>query len=206
MIATLKSRVNFETFTRRCVFESLKGEQSAFDIWNSRARDLGAHDKGELFEKLCKAVLLRDHEQVWRLQELPDGLREKLALSKADFGIDLVAQTGNGFTAVQAKYRASRLNWRELSTFESLVHRTGPWHAHLVMTTAPSIRRMGRRNEQDKSFCIGKFRSLPQSFWLDIAQLQGQSLADEAPSSNRPDREELARLRLAHFTSEQPSH
>jgi hypothetical protein len=177
MIATLGQRADFLQLTRQVVFECLRQGAPPFDAWMARVRDLDAHDKGALFEQLCALALRRTYAQVWRLAELPDALREQLALRRADFGIDLVAQDARGAcTAVQAKFRATRLTWRELSTFDALAHRTGPWIAHLVMTTAPSIRRIGRRTALDKSYCLGSWRSLPLEFWLDAAQLHGQAL------------------------------
>jgi len=107
---------------------------------------------------------------------VPESLRKELALRRADFGIDIVARKDGKYHAVQCKYRERQLGWSELSTFEALCQRTGPWQLHWVMTTAPSVRRIGRRGPKDKSYCIGSWRGLSDAFWLEVAQLQGQTL------------------------------
>lgn len=101
---------------------------------------------------------------------LPNEYRLALSLSNKDMGIDLIALTyDNNWVAIQCKYRMKprrthyngiRLNWsvkwKDLSTFYSLCHRTGPqsnvnqyngtssWYKHIVMSNTLYTSRQGK--------------------------------------------------------------
>lgn len=126
--------------------------------------------------------------------------RLAFSLGKKDMGIDLVVlTTDNNWLAIQCKYRKKprrstapngkriywSVKWSELSTFYSLCQRTGPynnssnnstWEKHVVMTNAPSTNRQGRKNDKDLSICLGSFRSIPKSVWLNIIGYTGYTL------------------------------
>lgn len=186
-----------------------------FNAWVQKVGDLSKAEKGDLFEELCKhALLFRCYKHVWRLKDVPESVKQHLGLTKQDFGIDLVAQdNADAYHAVQAKFRIrGRVAWRDVATFDALVTRTGPWSSHIVMSNASRVRRIGRRNDKDKSFCAGSWHSLPAEFWLNVAQLKGNALGsscqlnDEnmqadnqvvAPAES--ERQRVARLRLLKF-------
>lgn len=225
MVATLDDKVDFDQLLRQVVFEQFSQQKSVFEIWFDRVQHYDKHEKGRLFEQLCKLVLLESYPQVWLLEEIPADLRNQLCLKKGDFGIDLICADQHGFYAVQSKFRKGRLSWRELSTFDALVHRTGPWRKHIVMTTANSVRRIGRRTKLDQSICWKSFCNLSNEFWIRSAKLVGHPLgkaaepdqaapaADPAPDlgadlsrlvPKRLTRQELAQLRINYFSGKCP--
>ena len=214
-IATLSTQVEFVPLLCEVVFRSLQSGEAPFAVLCERLRDLSKQAKGDLFEELCCCYLRQQGYEAWRLREVPAELRAQLALRAGDFGIDLVARDPQQRChAVQAKFRQARtLSWRDLSTFDALTQRTGPWALHWVMTTAASVRRIGRRAPKDKSFCAGSWARLPTAFWLDAAQLHGRVLgspsapepAPEPPNESQVEpplesqAERTRRLRLARF-------
>ncbi len=94
-------------------------------------------EKGHRFARLVQLHLSTEPRfrsklrNVWRLEEVPKTVRDKLNLPGPDEGIDLIAQTRNGkFWAIQAKFRSypdARLKMGGkggLSTFTSLAFHT----------------------------------------------------------------------------------
>jgi predicted helicase len=41
------------------------------------------------------------YENVWRLEDVPESILEKLSLKRRDMGIDIICQNGDAFSAVQ---------------------------------------------------------------------------------------------------------
>lgn len=182
---------------------------------------------GDIWELFCKYYLLivKKVPNVWLLSELPTDIAKSLDLSKTDWGIDLVARNKNGkYIAIQAKYRRSLTGarnkiaignsfkrrdvicWRELSTFYSLCLRTGPWYKYLVMTNVKSVRRQGKRQEEDLSICQGSFRKITYANWYDISQAINANVGgttnnqtDKIPESAKPDLESIRNARLKRF-------
>ena len=96
-------------------------------------------------------------------------------------------QTDNG-----PKRISWQVNWKDLSTFYSLCERTGPhstnsqeepsksgWKTYLVMTTAESVNRQGRKGPKDKSICIGSFKGLSKEAWFKFIGDTGNTLDKE---------------------------
>jgi len=157
--------------------------------------------------KLCLQnafTFLPQLSHVCMFSDLPNEYRSGLSLRNQDMGIDIVAITANGeWLAIQCKYRrqpkrksiivsdsnsgaSKRINlrwavpWADLSTFYSLVERTGPpgrgWDKAVVMTNALSVNRQGRKTSKDISICHGSFRNVPKDKWLAAVGYQGHTL------------------------------
>lgn len=156
-------------------------------------RTKNTRQKGLVFEVFCKMYLLaRGYDNVWMLSELPSELRTYLSLGTFDIGIDLIARIkipnspGTNlddyfYIAVQAKYRkptknalnqtVHRVGWKELSTFLSLVTRTGPpkgWFKHMVITNADYVSWKGKKTKKDFTYAKKTFEKCSNIFWLKM--------------------------------------
>ena len=205
----------FENFQRLLSDEvsSLKNDGSSHKL--SDLKKLTTKQVGDYFELICQQYLLYiyDCDIVYTIKNLPNDLREELGLRRQDMGIDLIARKGKLLLAIQSKYRGiSRfkvvpgtrirtnvLPWSELSTFYALVERTGPFHKHVVITSAESVRRVGNKKPKDLSICKGSFEALTINDWYLMLEIEGNILDDE---KGNPSKKEVRSLRLKHFLQE----
>src|SRR5689334_3271385 len=108
-------------------FDHLIVRCSDWESFCRKLEHLSSKDQGSAFERLTQ-LYLRSHPEyrsllkhVWRIPEVPSGIRTRLHLPLTDEGIDLIAETyGGKFWAIQCKYRSDcreRLTYTELSTF-----------------------------------------------------------------------------------------
>jgi len=162
--------------------------------------------RGDIFESFCVLYLkhVKNYQNVYLLKDVPNELLTKLGLTSRDFGIDIIVENGNEYYAVQCKYRkiaTSRrnvLSWAKLSTFYALAARTGPFDKLIVMTTAQSINRQGKKTNKDLSICIGTFKGISSDNWLKMCNLSGNSFIT---SNTKPlSIDELRNARLAKFS------
>ncbi len=184
-------------------------ERPAFTLAEIRARE-STKAKGDLFECFCVRYLkhVKKYDEVWRLADVPEEVLVPLGLGRRDVGIDLVARHQNRYVAVQCKFkklggnRHDCVNWKELSTFYALCARTqakANWKAHLVMTNARSVRRMGDRTDEDKSICFGSLNNLSS---IDFAaMLSNEKNTDQGGSVAALSLEELRAARLKALLS-----
>jgi hypothetical protein len=153
--------------------------------------------------ELLKNGCLVKCQEAWLFKDLPLELRKRLSFNDAkDVGIDIVIHLGNDvYSAVQCKYRSEskhksvninkdgqnkkirlkwQVTWEDLSTFYSLCDRTGipgkGWNKYIVMTTAESVNRKGRKNYKDLSICNGSFRGLPKDAWFTLLGDKGNTI------------------------------
>ena len=140
--------------------------------------------KGDLFEAFCVLYLQRKGYTVWLLKETPADILAHIGLGTFDVGIDLIARKNGRFSAVQCKFKRPRagfvkgtwlpyncVNWKEVSTFYSLCHRTqekAQWQHHIVMTNCKYVRRMGNATPYDKTFAYGSFSKLSVIETIDM--------------------------------------
>jgi len=168
--------------------------------------------RGDLFEEFCVLYLerVKGYDKVWRLEDVPDGVLETLGLKRRDMGIDIVAQKGSTFVAVQCKYKkvtakATCLTWKSLSTFYALCMRSGPWSKYIVMTTCSFLRRVGKRTEKDQAYCIKSFQGMTKEEWVQLCGIQGNRLVPEAPPGPPRTAEDVRQARLARLARFQTS-
>lgn len=151
--------------------------------------------KGDLFERLTQLYLLTHPEYrttlkaVWRLEEVPPRLRNKLHLPGPDEGIDLIAETRRGeYWAVQCKYRRAKgraLGYAELATFSSLAFVTCR-HVSLGIVAHTAAKPIRKRKLLGNTVEIGLERWLdlrPEDWAAIQALLLGKVLK---PRSKRP--------------------
>ena len=118
----LRSPTNlFDEFMKEC---QKWYEEPAHSFVEMRTRD-NKKLRGDIFEDFCVLYLkhVRKFENVWRLDDVPRDIREKLSLTTKDMGIDIVAELKGKYTAVQCKYKKhvsmkrNVVTWKALSTF-----------------------------------------------------------------------------------------
>ena len=163
MDKALKSNKHFETFV-----ETLSKENNPRTIPQMKSHTINV---GRCWEEFCKEYLV--HILNWKVWSLKDcHFLEELQMKRRDVGIDLIAKDQDqNFIAIQCKFRKKfqRLSWRDLSTFDALCMRTGPWFKHVVMATSTSIAREGCTLSKDVFYGKRHFETLPRHEWLKMA-------------------------------------
>jgi hypothetical protein len=187
--------------------------------------------KGDVWEVFCQTYLqvTGKYQEVWLWNQVPDEVRAALRLtSRVDNGIDIIASTTTGYTAIQCKYRGKTngsVPWGTLATFVGLCAATGPYEKHIVMTNCRGVTRRVPRGPKDKSICYGTFKGLSREMWMKMAgdwvehrltdadapadlnlptglnlpQIQPTEPKNDRPAAQKPTPEELRELRLRRF-------
>lgn len=130
-------------------------------------------EKGTIWEYFCREYILQNssYSTAVLLKDVDSQVLQELSLKKVDVGIDMIAfDTENRPIAIQCKFRKKGpVSWRDISTFEALCARTGPWYKKIVMTNATYVRREGRKNDSDLTMGFNLFKSLKRHEWNVIA-------------------------------------
>lgn len=187
----------FKELTKKAMWTTIGNEVNPLNQWIQQVEDYSQTNKqkGDLFEILCKCYFEHRKMKTWLLHELPDDIRSKLGLCKKDMGIDLVALDRKGnWHAIQAKFKGRRnaykrygkhthvpqVTWKEISTFDTLCRRTGPYVSHWVVTTGDRVRRIGRKQKTDRSICYKSLCNLEKTdFWRDLCDMKGYKLGND---------------------------
>ena len=168
-------------------------------------------EKGDRFEDLTQAFLQLSPlyrsqlKSVWRLEEVPPAVRQKLKLPATDKGIDLVAETHKGeFWAIQCKYRQNtdqQLTHTDISTFTSLTFQACKGFAFaLVCSTTERVTSL-YRDEERIGFCaLDTWQELDTEFFDQLRAKLTNKPAVLKPCSPRPHQENAIRDGLEHFT------
>jgi predicted helicase len=180
-------------------------EQPAHTFTEMRVRD-NKKVRGDVFEEFCVLYLkhVRKFENVWRLENVPDELLTKLSLKRPDVGIDIIAESGGKYYAVQCKYKKhvsmkkNVVTWKALSTFYALCMRTGPWEKYIVMTNCDYCRHMGKKTVKDVSICLKTLQSITKEQWIEMCEKKGD-VVDSTVKKLTAD--ELRAARLARFSA-----
>ena len=183
-------------------------DEPAHTFTEMRTRD-NKKVRGDVFEEFCVKYLkhVRKLENVWLLKDVPDELLTKLSLKRPDVGIDIIAEHGGKYYAVQCKYKKhvshkkNVVTWKQLSTFYALVLRTGPWAQYIVMTNCDYCRHMGKKTAKDVSICLRTFQSITQEQWVQMCELEGQPARTSQSTDSQValTSEQLRAARLARF-------
>ena len=165
--------------------------------------------RGDIFEVFCVLYLkhVKGYEEVWRLEDVPDEILEKLGLKRRDMGIDLIAEKGGAYSAVQCKYKKptgskTSITWKALSTFYALCSRSGPYEKYIVMTNCDYARHVGQKTEKDMSICLKSFQGITKEEWIAMCGIQGEVLHTETAVVTT---EDLRAARLRFFTVKRQS-
>lgn len=183
-------------------------EAPAHSFTEMRARD-NKKVRGDIFEEFCVLYLkhVRKFQNVWRLQDIPAEHLTTLGLKRPDVGIDILAESGGKWYAVQCKYKKhvstkrNVVTWKALSTFYALCMRTGPWEKMIVMTNCDCVRHMGKKSSKDVSICLGTLRKITAGQWMLMCEMKGESVIEK---SKKPSLEELRALRIAALEKRTP--
>jgi len=180
-------------------------EQPAHTFTEMRVRD-NKKVRGDVFEEFCVLYLkhVRKFENVWRLENVPDELLTKLSLKRPDVGIDIIAESGGKYYAVQCKYKKhvsmkkNVVTWKALSTFYALCMRTGPWEKYIVMTNCDYCRHMGKKTVKDVSICLKTLQSITKEQWIEMCEKKGDVVGSAVKKLTT---DELRAARLARFSA-----
>lgn len=178
-------------------------EQPAHTFTEMRVRD-NKKVRGDVFEEFCVLYLkhVRKFENVWRLENVPDEMLTKLSLKRPDVGIDIIAESGGKYYAVQCKYKKhvsmkkNVVTWKALSTFYALCMRTGPWEKYIVMTNCDYCRHMGKKTVKDVSICLKTLQSITKEQWIEMCEKKGDVVGSAVKKLTT---DELRAARLARF-------
>jgi predicted helicase len=64
------------------------------------------------------------YDNIWLLEEVPEKILEEIGLPRQDLGVDLIAQAGDQYHAIQCKYHSNKhqaVTYKEVSTFLSAI-------------------------------------------------------------------------------------
>lgn len=184
-------------------------DEPAHSFVEMRTRD-NKKIRGDIFEEFCVLYLrhVRKFENVWRLEDVPAEVLEKLSLKRPDVGIDIIAESAGKYYAVQCKYKKHTstkkniVTWKALSTFYALVLRTGPWEKYIVMTNCEYCRHMGKKTSKDVSLCLKSLRSITKDQWVSMCGLSSGEKVEDT-KVKKLSAEELRAARLAFFSKPQ---
>tara|TARA_B100000161_G_C33518753_1_gene400050 strand:- start:183 stop:884 length:702 start_codon:yes stop_codon:yes gene_type:complete len=135
--------------------------------------------KGDIFEEFCVLYMKQCYKlkDVWLLNDVPSEIRKNLNLEKKDFGIDVIGiDSKNRYYAIQVKYRKRKsdkkisVTWKQLSTFYALCARTGPFHKHIIFTTANYVRRIGKKDNKDETIGFTKLKKINHFDWIKMSE------------------------------------
>ena len=168
-------------------------------------------EKGDRFEDLTQAFLQLSPlyrsqlKSVWRLEEVPPAVRQKLKLPATDKGIDLVAETHKGeFWAIQCKYRQNtdqQLTHTDISTFTSLTFQACKGFSFaLVCSTTERVTSLYRGEERIGFCALDTWQELDTEFFDQLRAKLTNKPAVLKPCSPRPHQENAIRDGLEHFT------
>ena len=166
--------------------------------------------RGDIYEHFCLKYLkiCKQYKNVWLLKDVPNDILKELDLKRNDVGIDLICQDSKDrYSAVQAKYRKRNkykminvLGWKQLSTFYSIVYRSGPFYKHIVMTNANYIRHPnGKKQKKDLSICLKSFQNISRANWLKMANIKSYSLKEKNKKENKVTIDKMREKRLQYF-------
>lgn len=102
---------------------------NCWDDYVEAQKHLNNKEKGNTFELLTKLYfqinpVYNFYDNVWLLEEVPEKTLEEIGLPRQDLGVDLIAQLGNQYHAIQCKYHSDKhqaVTYKEVSTFLSAI-------------------------------------------------------------------------------------
>ena len=102
---------------------------NCWDDYVEAQKHLNNKEKGNTFELLTKLYfqinpVYNFYDNVWLLEEVPEKVLEEIGLPRQDLGVDLIAQSGDQYHAIQCKYHSDKhqaVTYKEVSTFLSAI-------------------------------------------------------------------------------------
>jgi superfamily II DNA or RNA helicase len=144
-------------------------------------------------------------KSVWRLEEVPQAVRNKLKLPATDKGIDLVAETRKGeFWAIQCKYRQNtdqQLTHTDISTFTSLTFQACKGFSFaLVCSTTERVTQLYRGEERIGFCALDTWQELDAEFFGQLRAHLSNKPTVLPPCKPRPHQENAVRDGVEHFS------
>ena len=163
------------TSRSRALLAAVSSAQSWTEI-HAKWAGFTEKEKGDRFEDFTQAFLQLSPlyrsqlKSVWRLEEVPPAVRQKLKLPATDKGIDLVAETHKGeFWAIQCKYRQNtnqQLTHTDISTFTSLTFQACKGFSFaLVCSTTERVTSLYRGEERIGFCALDTWQELDAEFF-----------------------------------------
>ena len=182
-------------------FENFVHELALSPAHNLRDVKTKTQIVGNAWEDFCCKYLINILGwSAYNLKTMDPNILSKYNLKKRDVGIDIVAfDCKQNPIAIQCKFRRNfcKLSWRDVSTFDALALRTGPWSKRIIMTTSKSIHREGIIENNDLFWGKFYFETLKRHEWLKIAGCgDGQVLGTTNANFSSQD---INMLRCKHF-------
>ena len=102
---------------------------NCWDDYVEAQKHLNNKEKGNTFELLTKLYfqinpVYNFYDNVWLLEEVPEKVLDEIGLPRQDLGVDLIAQLGDQYHAIQCKYHSDKhqaVTYKEVSTFLSAI-------------------------------------------------------------------------------------
>jgi superfamily II DNA or RNA helicase len=160
-------------------FKSIISKVNSWKDFKNTLLPLSKLEKGNAFEELTKYFLLVNPtysnklKNVWLQKEVPTSVIKKLNLPSNDQGIDLIAETNDGyFWAIQCKYlqvENTRLSHRAISTFTSLSTGIAKNITYcLVATTADDYAKIYKGNDNIGFINAAEWNKLDKDFFTNV--------------------------------------
>lgn len=160
-------------------FKSVISKVNSWKDFKNTLLPLSKLEKGNAFEELTKYFLLVNPtynnklKNVWLQKEVPSSVIKKLNLPSNDQGIDLIAETNDGyFWAIQCKYlqdENTRLSHRAISTFTSLSRGIAKNITYcLVATTADDYAKIYKGNHNIGFINADEWNKLNKEFFTNV--------------------------------------
>ncbi len=209
-INKIKSFVSDNLYKEGNIFDNFINEFEFLSVKPTNLQELKKkYNKkyiGDLFEAFCFLYIknILKHDEIWFYKDFPVELKNKLNLTKNDFGIDIISKKDDEYYAIQCKYRKKKdqvqlVSWKALSTFYAMTSKSGPWKKHIVMTNLNGCRHVGKKDEKDLSICIKTFQNMTLFDWLHLIEKDDHSKISDK-SSKPTDIEDIRKLRLKYFS------
>ncbi len=187
---------------------------SSCDSWaalHAKWASFTEKEKGDRFEDLVQAFLQLSPlyrsqlKSVWRLEEVPQAVRNKLKLPATDKGIDLVAETHKGeFWAIQCKYRQNtdqQLTHTDISTFTSLTFQACKGFSFaLVCSTTERVTQLYRGEERIGFCALDTWQELDAEFFGQLRAYLSNKPTALPPCKPRPHQENAVRDGMEYFS------
>lgn len=177
MIKLLRESVNAEDVFKTFIYKLSNFKINTMEIKKKKKLI------GDFWEAFCLEYLkYKGFKNVKFIYDADGDTLAKYSLIQRDVGIDIICEDRNDNPiAVQCKFRSrGGVSWKELSTFEALCARTGPWHKHIIMTNTYVSKREGAKNEKDWSITSSSFNKLKRHEWNSIAGYGNGNMCGDA--------------------------
>ena len=190
---------------------------NSWDDFKSYAEAMpNTKSKGDAFEHLTKLyfqinpLYISMYDNVWLLEEVPSKVLEHLEIPRQDLGIDLIAQCGSEYHAIQCKYHSNKdtsVNNKEVATFTSLLaNKKKLTHGYICSTAIKTSANYNKLDIQNISNVLyDTWSSLDKDFFDNARGILDKKKPNEKPLTPKAHQENAIKLAHKHFVKENNS-